>query len=100
MTSLQHIVSEEKKTPDQIKSKWLGAEARVGVPLRRLDGNRFRFRGRRPPTGPLLLSFVSGLTIGGCFVLFIRGRDRSRLRLAGHDHSGESSNVSTEVAHG
>jgi hypothetical protein len=74
MTNLLHIVRKEKETPDQFKPEWLGAEARVGVPLRQLDGNRFRFRGRRLPAGLLLLSFVSGLTIDGCVVSLIRGR--------------------------
>jgi len=83
MTNLLHLVRAEKRISDRIKSEWLGAEARVEVPLRRLDENRVRLWSRRSPTGSRILLFVSGLAIGGCFVLFDRIRGKSRQRFDG-----------------
>ena len=81
--NLLSIGREAKEVPRQIKSEWLGAEARVHLPPRLLAGNRFMLWSRRLSVRILLFSFSSGLAMGGCLAFFACGHFGSRLRPVG-----------------
>lgn len=85
MLSQSCIVREKQDGPSQIKSEWLGAEARVHLPPRTLAGNRFMLWSRRLSVRTLLFSFSSGLAVGGCLALFACGQFGSCHRLVGND---------------
>ncbi len=60
MFSPSAIVREMKEDPGQIKSEWLGAEARVHLAPRTLLGNRFMLWSRGLSVPILIFSFLSG----------------------------------------
>lgn len=98
MTSPSHIVRKKKEHSGHITSEWLGAEGRIYIPPHRLDENRFRFWNRQSPIGALLFSFVSGLTVGGCLALFVRGRNGGRRVIPDMCETDEPFRVPREVA--
>ncbi len=95
MPSLSYIVLEKKEAPGRIKPEWLGAEARVHLPPRTLAGSRFMFWRRRLSVRILLLSFSSGLAMGGYLALFARGKFGSR-----HLRIGASDGIEADVITG
>jgi hypothetical protein len=97
MFSPSAIVREMKDDPGQIKSQWLGAEARVHLAPRTLVGNRFMLWSRGLSVPILIFSFLSGLAIGGYLVFFARGQFESRHRRVGFGKRGEPFRVSREV---
>ena len=97
MTSLLHIACGEKEAPGQIKSAWLGAEARVHLAPRTLPGNRFVLWSRGLSVPILIISCLSGLAMGGYLAFFARGQFGSRHRRIGFGKRGEPFRVSREV---
>jgi len=87
----------EKVAPDQFTSEWLGAEARVYLPSRTLNGNRLALSGQRFQVVSLMASFLSGLVLGGGFALFVRDREGGRRRHVLDNEQSEPFKVSTEV---
>jgi hypothetical protein len=67
----QSMMRERKEVPDQIKSEWLGVEARVHLPPRVLADNCLINSRRWYAVGGLLFSFLSGIAMGGCLALFV-----------------------------
>jgi len=61
----------------QIRSEWLGAEAQVNVSPRTRSGNRFLWRHRWDVPDGFLLSFLSGLAMGGCLAILAAGVQRT-----------------------
>lgn len=97
MFSPSAIVREMKAEPGQIKSEWLGAEARVHLAPRTLAGNRFILWSRGLPVPILMFSFLSGLVMGGYLAFFARGQLGSRYRCVRYGKRGEPFRVSREV---
>jgi hypothetical protein len=62
---------ERKEFPQEIRSEWLGVEARVHLPPRVLADNRLINSRRWYAVGGLLFSFMSGIAMGGCLALFV-----------------------------
>ena len=96
MFSPSAIIREMKEDPGQIKSEWLGAEARVHLAPRTLAGNRFMLWNRGLSVLILVLSFLSGLAMGGYLEFFARGQFGSRHRLLGYGKRGEPFRVLRE----
>jgi hypothetical protein len=69
--TLSSMMHGRKEVPDQIRSEWLGVEARVHLPPRVLADNRLSSQRRRYAVGGLLFSFLSGIAMGGCLTLFV-----------------------------
>jgi len=68
----------DKEVPSDIKPEWLGPETRVYPFPRALVGSRLIDRRQWYSTGKLLLSFFSGIVMGGCLAVFVaRGADGS-----------------------
>ena len=97
MFSPSTIVREIKEDPGQIKSEWLGAEARVHLAPRTLAGNRFMLWSRGLSAPILILSFLSGLAMGSYLAFFARGQFGSCHRRFGYGYRGEPFRVSREV---
>ena len=97
MFSPSAIVREMKEDPGQIKSEWLGAEARVHLAPRTLAGNRFMLWSRGLSVPILIFSFLSGLAMGGYLAFFARSQFGSRHRRVGYGKRGEPFRVSREV---
>jgi hypothetical protein len=97
MFSSSAIVREMKEGPGQIKSQWLGAEARVHLAPRTLVGNRFMLWRRGLSIPILIFSFLSGLAMGGSVAFFARSQFGSRHRHVGYGKRGEPFRVSREV---
>ena len=98
MFSSSAIFCEMKEDPGQIKSEWLGAEARVHLAPRTLPGKRFMLWSRGLSVPILIFSFLSGLAIGGYLPFFARGQFERRHRLVGFGKKiGEPFRVSREV---
>lgn len=98
MFSPSAIVREMKADPGQIKSEWLGAEARVHLAPRTLKGNRFMLWSRGLSVPILMFSFLSGLVTGGYLAFFARGQLGSRHRRVGYGKRGEPFRALREVA--
>jgi hypothetical protein len=98
MTSLPPIVRGEKETSDQVKSEWLGAEARIHISPDGLAGNRLMLRTRRLRIAALLLSFCSGVAMGSCLALFVCSRFGSHDRRVGYGKRAEPFKVSRKAA--
>ncbi len=96
MTSLQPFVRGEKETSDQVKSEWLGAEARIHISPHRLAGNRLMLRTRRLRVAALLLSFCSGVAMGSCLALLVCSRIGSPDGRVGYGKRAEPLKVSRE----
>lgn len=73
----------------KIEFKWLGAEARVHIPLRALVGNQRAYWNLWRPIHTLLVSFSSGLAIGSGLAFYAHNQLRSRSRKLGYSDSGE-----------
>ncbi len=71
IASAQSVMRERKDVPNQIRSEWLGVEAGVHLPPRVLADNRLIDSLRRYAAGGLLLSFLSGIAMGGCLAFFV-----------------------------
>lgn len=71
MIPIPSSLREKKEIPGHIKSEWLGVEARVHLPPRMLAGNRFLDRQRRSSLARLLVSFLSGIAMGGVLAFFV-----------------------------
>ena len=71
IASAQSVMRERKAVPDQIRSEWLGVEARVHLPQSVLADNHLIDSRRWYAVGGLLLSFLSGIATGGCLALFV-----------------------------
>ena len=97
MSNPSYVVREEKEVSHQIKSDWLGAEAHVHLPPRSLAGNRFMFGSWRVSLRILLISFSSGLAMGGGLAWFARGQFGRLRRLVGHGERGGAFRVPREV---
>ena len=97
MFSASAIVCEMKEDPGQIKSEWLGAEARVHLAPRTLLGNRFVLWSRGLSVPILIISCLSGLAMGGYLAFFARGQFGSRHRRIGFGKRGEPFRVSREL---
>lgn len=97
MFSPSAIVREMKEDPGQIKSEWLGAEARVHLAPRTLVGNRFMLWRRGLSVPILIFSFLSGLAMGGYLAFFAHGQFGSHHRRVGYGKRGEPFRVSREV---
>lgn len=98
MFSPSAIVREMKEDPGQIKSEWLGAEARVHLAPRTLARNRFMLWSRGLSVPILIFSFLSGLAMGSYLAFLARGQFGNRHRRVGYGKRGEPFRVSREVA--
>lgn len=83
ITDQSRIARGENEVPGDIKPEWLGPETRVYPFPRALAGNRQIDRRQWYSAGKLLLSFLSGIVMGGCVaVLVTRGADGSVMSAA------------------
>lgn len=71
IATAKSMMRERKAVPDQIRSEWLGVEARVHLPQSVLADNHLIDSRRRYAVGGLLISFLSGIAMGGCLALFV-----------------------------
>ena len=97
MYSPSAIIREMKEDPGQIKSEWLGAEARVHLAPRTLLGNRFMLWSRRLSVPILIFSFLSGPAMGGYLTFLARGQLGSQHRRVGYGKRVEPFRVSREM---
>jgi hypothetical protein len=97
MFSASAIVCEMIEDPGQIKSEWLGAEARAHLAPRTPAGNRFMLWSRRLSIPILIISCLSGLAMGGYLAFFARGQFGNHHRRIGFGRRGEPFRFSREV---
>jgi hypothetical protein len=97
MFSPSAIVREMTEDPGQIKSQWLGAEARVHLAPRTLVGNRFMLWSRGLSVPILIFSFLSALAMGGYLAFFARIQFGSRHCRVRYGRRGEPFRASREV---
>ena len=71
LTDQLRIARGEKEVPGDIKPEWLGPETRVYPFPRALAGNRRIDRRQWYSAGKLLVSFFSGIVMGGCLAVFV-----------------------------
>lgn len=71
ITDQLRIARGEKEVPGDIKPEWLGPETRVYPFPRALAGNRRIDRHQWHSAGKLLVSFLSGIVMGGCVAVFV-----------------------------
>lgn len=71
ITDQLRIARGEKEVPGDIKPEWLGPETRVYPFPRALAGNRRIDRRQWYSAGKLLVSFLSGIVMGGCVAVFV-----------------------------
>jgi len=71
ITDQLRIARGKKEVLSDIKPEWLGPETRVYPFPRALVGSRLIDRRQWYSTGKLLVSFLSGIVMGGCLAVFV-----------------------------